>query len=42
MNINKIFTNEIINDNFVNLVENHRMLDDVLRDDKGKLFISDW
>jgi len=40
--IKNLFKNYNTNDGFIDLLDKHRTLDHVIRDDKGKVFISDW
>lgn len=42
MTIKEIFKNYNTNDGFIDLLDKHRTLDHTIRDDKGKIFISDW
>ena len=42
MRIKEIFKNYNTNNGFIDLLDKHRALDHTIRNDKGKLFISDW
>lgn len=42
MNIKNSFENYNTNDGFIDLLDKHRTLDHTIRDDKKKIFISDW
>jgi aspartate/methionine/tyrosine aminotransferase len=42
MRIKEMFSSYNTNDGFIDLLDKHRALDHAIRDDKGKVFLSDW